>query len=126
MKTYIDKLVDAFVAWPLPESVCSDPCATMKGYPNRSGTNLLTAVEARQMFEYLLTKVQDPTLGLALALSKIEADAKDCEMQAAALKAKKDELNAYLMSTQAMAHRLDVQRIKIAIGAIDGEDKFKE
>jgi len=49
-----DKLVNAFLAWPLPDSVCSDQCATEKGYPNRSGTNLLTAIEARQMFEYLL------------------------------------------------------------------------
>jgi hypothetical protein len=49
-----DALVDRFLTWPLPESVCSDQCATMRGYPHRSGTNLLTADEARQMIEYLL------------------------------------------------------------------------
>lgn len=50
----IDDLVNRFLAWPLPESVCSDQCATQKGYPHRSGTTLLTADEARQMFEYVL------------------------------------------------------------------------
>ncbi len=49
----IKTLVDRFLAWPLPESVCCDRCATMPNYPNRSGTSLLTANEARQMFEHL-------------------------------------------------------------------------
>ncbi len=49
----IKALVDLFLAWPLPESVRSDPCVTIH-YPYlRTGTNLLTAEEARQMFEYL-------------------------------------------------------------------------
>lgn len=52
----IDKLVDRFLAWPLPDSVCSDPCASKSGYPHRSGTNLLTADEARQMFKHLFAK----------------------------------------------------------------------
>lgn len=30
-----DEMVDRFLNWPLPESVCSDPCATQQGYPNR-------------------------------------------------------------------------------------------
>lgn len=50
----IDRLVDRFLAWPLPKSVCSDACASQPDYPHRSGTNLLTAGEARQMFEYVL------------------------------------------------------------------------
>lgn len=50
----IAKLVDRFLAWPLPESVCADQCATQAGYPHRTGTNLLSATEARQMFEQLL------------------------------------------------------------------------
>lgn len=49
----IKALVDRFLAWPLPKSVRSDLCVTEE-YPHpRSGTNLLTADEARQMFEYL-------------------------------------------------------------------------
>jgi len=48
-------LVDRFLAWPLPKSVCSDLCATMPDYPHqRTGTNLLTAEEARQMLEAIL------------------------------------------------------------------------
>lgn len=50
----IDALVNRFLSWPLPESVCSDPCSTERGYPHRSGTNLLTADEARKMVEYIL------------------------------------------------------------------------
>lgn len=49
----VDDLVDRFLTWPLPESVCSDLCATERGYPHRTGTNLLTATEARQMIEHL-------------------------------------------------------------------------
>lgn len=55
-----DEMVDRFLRWPLPDSVCSDPCATKKGYPNRTGTSLLTANEARQMLEYLLGDAKGP------------------------------------------------------------------
>lgn len=52
----MNKLVDRFLAWPLPKTVSSDACVTDKDYPHpRIGTNLLTADEARQMLEYLLT-----------------------------------------------------------------------
>jgi hypothetical protein len=53
-RTRIDSLVDKFLSWPLPESVCSDLCVTEHGEKGRVGTNLLTADEARQMLEYLL------------------------------------------------------------------------
>lgn len=49
----VDKMVDRFLSWPLPQSVCSDTCVTDPKYPNRIGTNLLTSDEARQMIEYL-------------------------------------------------------------------------
>lgn len=50
----IDAMVDRFLSWPLPNSVRADLIATQQGKPHRSGTNLLTAVEARQMIEYVL------------------------------------------------------------------------
>lgn len=50
----ISRLVEQFLAWPLPESVCSDPCVCERGHPRRSGTNLLTANEAEQMIKHLL------------------------------------------------------------------------
>ncbi len=56
----IKQLVDKFLSWPLPESVCADPCATKQGYPHRVGTNLLSADEARQMLEYLFSKPAEP------------------------------------------------------------------
>ncbi len=54
-KPMLDKFVDRFLAWPLPQGVSSDPCATDSKYPYpRCGTNLLTADEARQMLEHVL------------------------------------------------------------------------
>lgn len=51
----IDEMVNRFLMWPLPKSVCADLCATDKDYKfPRSGTNLLTADEARAMFEHVL------------------------------------------------------------------------
>ena len=52
----IDELVNKFLSWELPDSVCSDTCVTMQGEPNRMGTNLLTATEAKQMLEYLFKR----------------------------------------------------------------------
>jgi hypothetical protein len=50
-----DDLVQRFLSWPLPSSVCSDLCVTAPNYPYpRSGTNLLTATEARAMLEHVL------------------------------------------------------------------------
>ena len=54
-KPNIDKLVDKFLMWKLPESVCSDTCVSDRNYKfQRNGTNLLSAYEAKQMIEYLL------------------------------------------------------------------------
>lgn len=53
--TVTDEMVNRFLAWPLPASVNCDPCATQPNYPHdRVGTNLLTAIEARQMLEHVL------------------------------------------------------------------------
>lgn len=51
------KLVNKFLSWPLPETVCSDLCATMPNYPHRTGTTLLTADEAEQMLKYVVGSV---------------------------------------------------------------------
>lgn len=86
-------LVDRFLAWPLPDSVCSDMCATVRGYPNRVGTNLLTADEARQLIEYLFPspppEVPDVMIsivrdlaaemrGFACNMRRDDSDARDC------------------------------------------------
>lgn len=47
-------LVNRFLSWPLPASVRCDDCATERGYPNRIGTNLLTASEAEAMLRHVL------------------------------------------------------------------------
>jgi hypothetical protein len=57
-KLDVSEMVNAFLAWPLPASVCCDHCAHIQGHPHRIGTSLLTADEARQMFEYVLNKAQ--------------------------------------------------------------------
>lgn len=60
----INKLVDRFLAWPLPATVCADLCATRPDYPHqRVGTNLLTADEARQMLEHVLAPGQSECSG---------------------------------------------------------------
>jgi len=53
-KPVLDKMVDRFLAWPLPDSVCADLVATRQGYPHRIGTNLLNAIEAYAMLEHVL------------------------------------------------------------------------
>lgn len=50
----VDKLAIRFLTWKLPDDVCADPCASMPGYPGRSGTNLLNAPQARAMLAYVL------------------------------------------------------------------------
>jgi len=52
----IDQLTNAFLQWPLPNSVCADLCATKQG-PGRVGTNLLSFAEAKQMFTALVAPV---------------------------------------------------------------------
>lgn len=59
----INHLVERFLAWPLPKSVCADPCASNPDYPGRSGTNLLNADQARQMLEHVLANSEQPTCG---------------------------------------------------------------
>ena len=73
------KLAEIFAAWPLPESVCSDQCVTDRCYPHRSGTNLLTIEEARQMFEYVLIKAGIARLENREIVSKITAEILDTE-----------------------------------------------
>lgn len=54
-ETELNNLVNRFLAWPIPQSVCSDGCVTNSAYAlPRSGTNLLNADEAKQMIRYLL------------------------------------------------------------------------
>lgn len=45
----MDELANSFLRWPLPKSVCADLCATQQD-EGRVGTNLLSFVEAKQMF----------------------------------------------------------------------------
>lgn len=54
----IKQLAEAFIRWPLPESVCADLCATKQG-PDRVGTNLLSYPEALAMMRELVTPLLD-------------------------------------------------------------------
>lgn len=54
----IETMVNRFLSWQLPESVCADLCATTPK-EGRYGTNLLSASEAKEMIEHLLgVKIQ--------------------------------------------------------------------
>ena len=50
----LDALATRFCSAPLPDTVCADPCASMPGYPNRTGTNLLSVAEAREVLARVL------------------------------------------------------------------------
>jgi hypothetical protein len=49
----LPRMVDRFLSWPLPFSVCADLCATRQEH-GRTGTTLLTAMEAQQMLKHVL------------------------------------------------------------------------
>lgn len=58
----VGKLVERFLAWPIPPSVCSDPCMTDANYQfPRSGTCIMGPVEAQIMFEHCLFPIQPPS-----------------------------------------------------------------
>jgi len=57
----LDKMTDAFLRWPLPDSVCSDACVTMPNYKHgRTGTNLLTHTEAKEMLRAVVLPLIAP------------------------------------------------------------------
>lgn len=49
----IDRAVNRFLTWPLPDTVSADQCACLTGYQGRYGTNLMTAIEAREMLRHV-------------------------------------------------------------------------
>lgn len=60
-KTTIDKMVDRFLSWKLPEDFAPD-CGISFTPPNTAhswpiGTNLLTAEQAKKMIEHILSGV---------------------------------------------------------------------
>ena len=61
MPPSIEWLFNNFQKWsgPLPESVNCDMCASMPGEKWRTGTNLLTAMEAKAMLEHVLEVNQE-------------------------------------------------------------------
>lgn len=69
----IDVIAEKFLHWNLPESVCVDPCAMTHGQEGRTGTNLLTFDEAKQMLEHLFPD-GIPSQGLVKAAHKISSD----------------------------------------------------
>lgn len=65
MKTLVDK----FLSWPLPATVCADTCATTTSYPHpRTGTNLLNATEAEAMLKHVVGVVLDERDALRAAI----------------------------------------------------------
>ena len=82
------EMVDRFLSWPLPESVCADLCTTessfyqKRGYTHdgRCGTNLLSEGEARQMLEHVLNVAPQPSTATGtLTVEQVEARIKYLE-----------------------------------------------
>lgn len=68
-------IVNAFLRWPLPQSVCADRCACDSSYPHpRSGTNLLTCPETVCMVQDVVRPIIERYLTAAHA--KAVEDAK--------------------------------------------------
>lgn len=66
------ELVDRFLSWSLPTSVCVDQCAAMRAYPHeRTGTTLLTADEAEQMLRHVAGPLLQERDRLRAALTEI-------------------------------------------------------
>ena len=55
----MEEWVNRFLTWKLPVTVKPDLCALDTSYPHRTGTNLLSAAEARQMLEHVLNVTGD-------------------------------------------------------------------
>lgn len=63
----IKVLVNRFLAWPLPQTVCSDGCVINSSYAfPRSGTNLLNADEAEAMLRHVLAAPQPSPTAVVL------------------------------------------------------------
>ena len=68
-------LVNKFLSWPLPQSVCSDSCVTNSSYGySRIGTNLLNATEAEIMIRHLFS-------GHLLEIATLRAHLEKCKEQ---------------------------------------------
>lgn len=85
------EMAEAFLRWPMPESVCADLCST-KQQPGRVGTNLLSYVEALQM----MTDVVRPHL-YEIAKAKIEG----LEHENTAAWSENDKLKAKIAALEA-------------------------
>ena len=105
------EMVDRFLMWPLPESVCSDHCATMRGYTERTGTNLLTADEARQMLEHVLAAMPDYCAALETALQITIEEGGDEWV-----------LKSFAIDLEARIHQFDAAICRVAhhVGAVCG------
>ena len=85
----IRMLVDRFLAWKLPEDFKPDAGISFKPTFNEhlsqpmkyepTGTNLFTADQARQMFEYLLAELSPPVAQQAWRDAALEEAAKQVE-----------------------------------------------
>lgn len=53
----IADMINAFLRWPLPESVRCDPCCMDTKAKNRTGTNLMSVTEAMQMMQEVVCPI---------------------------------------------------------------------
>lgn len=67
----IANMVNAFLRWPLPESVCADGCATRPG-KGRVGTNLLTMPEAAKLMQEVVRPEFEALIKYILSLTHHE------------------------------------------------------
>ncbi len=98
------QLAERFLRWPLPDSVCTDLCATKQG-PNRVGTNLLSFIEAKQMMKDVVLPVLAPLVVMC------------CESTERANK----ELNVELTAASARLSQAEKERHRMCARVFTGE-----
>lgn len=110
----IADMTNAFLRWPLPESVNADGCATRKG-KGRTGTNLMSVGETLTMMQEVVRPTVTQLITTYDSDFKNAADFKDATISS--LLAERDQLRYHVSEEQ--KHRLElatlVKRMIVAI-----------
>lgn len=94
---------------PLTDAALDSLAEDQRGQVHYNG---ITFIEHAKQLEIKLAAIES---AIKQAIKEIESDALSCERESDKFKQANDQINAYLMGTQAMAHRLDINRINRAL-----------
>ena len=119
-------LAEAFLRWPLPDTVCADLCATKQG-EGRIGTNLLSFIEAKQMMTDIVLPALAP-LAVMCADATEQAN-KELRNEVTRLTAERREvecLRKQVAGNAAMAGRLENERDDLRAALAKTQEELKQ